>query len=526
MDTILARRNLAKERNTAQNAIDERIQQMAVSARETEFRLPIRPMEGDINLSRLQSLNVNSIVTEEPSFITEVYGIPEGVKNIRLEKLLLVDVPQLPSSIETLNLDRNYIETVDFSNAKNLRVLRLNGNRLKILRNLPESLEELYVDNNLIKRLDLGGLPRLRILHCRNNKTLRIENIPASMVDLQVEEGNPQIMLDYDYFPKSEVSEDSNRAKETEQEFVESLHDYFELKQNYENNEKKSRNDARIKALDRGLGERMARKIAKQLRPKCVNCKRPVGTIFKTRKQRLLAYCGDLNSPCPLRIEIFKGDFESDDMFAESANQLLIDTKEQIIRQKMDVLFNYVSEEETIAKFKDLIEDYNLYSFVYKGSIDMREEKQFNVHKRELIKAKLKLLNELKGKMNVYMEQYEETGNRDMVHTAMDIYIKEYMPEVNNLRMLKYGVMEMLTPLAETGKLSMVRKLNQASVPLRQLESFHGEVPRVLKFTTVENTSETKEQEEPEEMPEETKEMDENGTGNVISFNDDSDYYE
>jgi len=504
MDAILAKRNLAKERNNAQQAIDERIQQMAMNVRETEFSIPVLPMGGDINLSRLQSLNINAVVTKEPSSITAVYGIPEGVKNIRFEKQLLVEAPQLPKSTETLNLDGNYIESVNFSYANNLRVLRLNGNRLKSLGDLPESLEELYIDNNFIKRLDLAGLPRLRVLHCRNNKTLRIENIPASVVDLQVEEGNPHIMLDYDYFPTSALAEDGSRAKGTEQEFVESMRDYFELKKAYENAAILSRHNARVNALKRGMGEIAARKIASRLLPKCVNCKRPVGTVFKTRKDRLMAYCGDTNSPCPLRIEIFKGEFESDDVFAEASKQLLEEAKENIIRQKMDVLFNYASEEETVAKFKDLIEDYNLYSFVQKGDIDMREEKRFNVHKRELIKAKLKRLNELKGKMNAHMDEYEESGNRDMIHNAMDIYVREYMPEVNNLRMLKYNVMEMLKPLPETDKDNMVRKLNQSAASLRQLEALHGEVPRVLKFTTgnAEPVAATEEEAEAEQMEE------------------------
>lgn len=483
MDAILAKRNLAKERNTAQMAIDEKIQQMAVNARETEFSIPQRPISGDINVSKLSSLNVTSIITREGGAITEVVGIPNGVKNLKIEKHLLVDAPQLPKSIETLNLDGNYIESVDLSNAKNLKVVRLNGNRLNILKDLPESLEELYVDNNKIKRLDLGGLPNLRVLHCRNNHTIRIENIPASIIDLQVEEGNPHIMLDYDFLPTSVASEEGSRAKGTELEFTESLHDYFKLKNTYEEDAIDSRHTIRKKALLRGMGEKTARKIANQLRPKCVNCKRPVGTVFKTRKDRFLAYCGDVRTPCALRIEIYKGRFESDDVFAEYTRNSLLDTKEQIIRQKMDVLFNYASEEETVSKFKDLIEDYNLLSFLHKTDLDMREEKRFNIHKRELIKAKLKLLNELKMSMNVHMEEYKQSGNRESIHTAMDIYVREYMPAVNNLRMLKYNVMEMLTPLSVTDEPTIVRKLNQSAASLRQLETLHGEVPRVLKFT-------------------------------------------
>jgi hypothetical protein len=186
----------------------------------------------------------------------------------------------------------------------------------------------------------------------------------------------------------------------------------------------------------------------------------------------------------------------------------LLDVKEQIIRQKMDVLFNYASEDETVAKFKDLIEDYNLYAYLYKTDTDKREEKRFNIHKRELIKAKLKLLNELKTTMNMHMEEYEASGNRDSIHSAMDIYVREFMPEMNNLRLLKYSVMEMITPLSETDKPTMDRKLNQSAVSMRQVETLNGEVPRVLKFTVGNGKTSGSEETEKEDAEEEEEDED------------------
>jgi hypothetical protein len=512
MDTIVAKRNLAKEQDTAQLAIDDKIQRMAASARESEFSIPVIPTGGgDINLSKLAPLNITSIVTKEGGSITDVVGIPEGVKNLKFEGHLLVDAPQLPKSIETLSLNGNYIEKIDLSNLPKLRVVRLANNRLKSLskNELPESLEELYVDNNQIVLLNLDAFPKLRVLHCRNNRMMRIENIPASIVDLQVEEGNQNILLDYAFLPSNAASEEYRRAKGTEAEFVESMHEYFRLKTKYETKAQDARSTAREKALLRGLGEKRARKIARELRPKCINCKRPVGTVFKNREDRFLAYCADTKDPCPLKIEIFKGRFENDDQFAKYNAESLVETKEQIIRQKMDVLFNYASESETVKKFKDLIEEYNLFAFLHKTDLDMREDKRFNVHKRELIKGKLKLLEEIKGKMNSHMEEYEESDNHDALHSAMDIYVREYMPEVNNLRMMKYSVMEMVVP--GTNADTPVRSLNQNAVSLRQLETLHGEVPKVLKFIT--GMKVEREFRQDTESPENGEEEEDNGDG-------------
>lgn len=484
MDAKLAKRNLAKERDTAQAAVDYKIQQMAVSSRETEFAVPVMPISGDINVSALKPLNIVSIIVKHPGEITDITGIPEGVKNFNFEKQLLAEMPQLPKSIETLNLNGNYIDRIDLSNLDRLKVAHLNDNRLKTVGKLPESLEELYLDNNKIKHLDLNRLTKLRILHCRNNRTLRIENIPASIIDIQVEDGNPQILLDYEYLPNNAATDDNERVKGTEAEFAESMNDYFRLKYVYDRNTMDARHLAKDKAIKRGLGLKKAIKIAKKLRPKCVNCKRPVGTVFKTREDRFLAYCGDTVEPCALRIELFKGKFESDNEFADYTQKMLLETKEKIICQKMDVLFNYSSEEETVAKFKDLIEDYNLLSVLHKSDLDIREDKRFNLHKRELIKGKMHTISDIKGKMNAFMDEYEASDNRDALHSAMDIYIREYMPEINNLRMLKYSVMEMVIPASIQDPTTKIRALNQSAASVRQLETFHGEVPKVIKYVT------------------------------------------
>jgi len=512
MDAILAKRNLAKENDTAQQAIDDKIQRIAASSKETEFSVPQMPIDGDINLSKLRPLNIVSIITKESGWITDVTGIPEGVKNFKFEKQLLVESPRLPRSLETLNLNGNYIEKLDLSDLSKLKVARLNNNRIKLVsrQNLPDSLEELYVDNNEIALINLDDFPKLRVLHCRNNKMMRLENIPASLVDLQIEDGNPHIVLDYAFLPKT--GDDAESHAGTEQEFVESMHDYFTLKSKYEKREAYARHEARYNAvMVRKKGEKVGRRLARELRPKCVNCKRPVGTIFKTRDDKLLAYCGDTKSPCPLKIEIYKGNYESDDKVAAGAAKMLQETKEKIICQKMNVLFNYATEDETVAKFKELIEDYNLYAHLHKLDMDAREDKLFNVHKREIIKSKMKKIGEIKASMNMHLDEYKEYGNRDELNAAMNVYIQEYMPEINNLRLLKYSVTEMNVPGTKDEEETKVRVLTQRAASLRQLETMNGEVPKVIRFVRGTNNPAEKQpveldEAEDDEVPFEPKE--------------------
>ena len=502
MDAIVARRNLANEKDTAQMYIDQSIKRLNTSSRETEFNLPIlaTSLYGPVNFSGLMPLNIVRIHSKEPGNITEITGFPKTLETLHIEKQLLTDVRNLPTSLKTLILDGNYIETIDLSRQKSLKKLSLNNNRVKYLRDIPESLEELYLDNNQISRLDLDGLSKLRVLHCRNNSSLRIENIPASMVDLRVEEGNPLIVLDYAFVPSGTADQEARRTSGTEEEFVESLHKYFKLKAKYEDDARNMRVKLRELAENRKYGEKKTRQMILAAKPKCVSCKRPVRTIFKNKDNRFIAYCGDPAEPCGLRIEIFRGQFGSDDAFAKDNYADFLDVKERIILQKMDVLFNYSSEEETVAKFKEMVEEYNVISFLHKTDLDIREDKRFNAHKKELIKGKLKLIAELKASMNSHLDDYKETQSKDSLRSAMDIYIREYAPETHNLRLLRYSVMEMNVPFDPKDPL---RALNQSSASLRQLEASLGEVPRVLKFATGSGTNE-KQSEEPEDLEEES----------------------
>jgi len=357
----------------------------------------------------------------------------------------------------------------------------------------------------------------LRILHCRNNRTLRIENIPASMVDLRVEEGNPLVILDYAFMPSNASTEDGKRARGTELEFVEALHKYFALKTKYENGARALRERVRDHAIMRGLGLKQAQKRVVAAKPKCVSCKRPVSSVFKIKEDRLIAYCGDAREPCGLKIEIFRGQFESDDAFSQTTRESLLDVKERIIKQKMDVLFNYSSEEETVAKFKDLIEEYNLLSFLHKTDLDMREDKRFNSHKKELIKGKLARIAELKSAMNMHLDEYKESESKDALHLAMDIYAREYMPEIHNLRMLRYSVMEMEVPPGGDPK-NKIRVLNQSAASLRQLETLHGEVPRVLSFSVGLTGKPAQKEPDALELDDEDEEEEEQEGGGLIPW--------
>ena len=90
------------------------------------------------------------------------------------------------------------------------------------------------------------------------------------------------------------------------------LNEYYKLKNKYESDFNK---DKQKIIKNKGLSWKEKKSEFKQLKPKCINCKRPVGTIFSVKhlgkenddSRELKAICGSLTEPCNLNITINPG---------------------------------------------------------------------------------------------------------------------------------------------------------------------------------------------------------------------------
>ena len=111
------------------------------------------------------------------------------------------------------------------------------------------------------------------------------------------------------------------------------LNEYFKLKFKYENqiiiNKKKIINNPT-------LSNREKRSEYLKLKPKCINCKRPGGSIFKTTfiketdnvdsHRQYTAICGIIADPCNLNIKIEVGNVE---LLSNLLNQIQKEKKEE-----------------------------------------------------------------------------------------------------------------------------------------------------------------------------------------------------
>ena len=488
---MIEERNQANERNTAQPHIDELISKYIrnIGPNTTDI-IVYFPVYGHADFSALRGGRITRIAFKEKGGITGVTGLPQSLVVFECERQLLSELPNLPASIETVKIGHNTIPSVDLEKYAHLKVFEAANCQLKQIQGLPKTLEELRVNDNAIRRLILTEVPRLRVLHCLRNRMLRIENIPPSLVDLKVEEGNPLVELDYDFIPSTETA-----TKGTEPEYIECLEEYFKLKSKYEQSVREMREKANGRAKARKLGFKETRQLMRQLKPKCVNCRRPVGTVFKQRKHRYIAYCGDTEAPCELKIELYRGEYLNNEELLYNFREQVYELKETIIQKKMDALFGYVDEAASVNSFKELIEQYHLDSSGYKDMMESWDSIYNNDLKKELIKGKLHAIHELKSAMNMQREEYEKTGNKELIHSIMDVYIKEYLPEIHNLRRLNYEVMEMVPDYADFE--SIKSTLVQRVAAIQKIDFLAKEVPRVVQFSTT-NASETNQEPEPE----------------------------
>jgi hypothetical protein len=473
------RETIRKENNSAQNELMGIMENMSKSIRELSIQ---DILHGDLDFAYLGERGFNHVETVElgEGEITSVKNLPESVKSFKCSRNLLTSLEGLPRDLETLICENNYLGRFDGAATQKLKVLHLSDNKLVEMENLPKDLEELYVNNNQIRVLNLEDCPSLRTLHASNNPMLIIEHVPESLVDLQ-SENSP--FVDMNNVDEREPIHAENVSKLN---YLESLRDYFKLKTKYENAVYETRKKAYKDAATKAIG----RRLLKQIKPKCVNCRRPVGTIFELKDEKYVAMCGDPNraTKCNLHIELYRGGFTHEEYLVYLFKEQVDTLKESIVKQKLDVLFSYKNEATVAQKFKKEIENYNTDSSMFKTLSTNHNELYYSMDRREKIVEKLEKIEGMKTAIQHMINEYEKTHNVQLLRDAISMQIRQLQPEIENLRRLKYEIMEMDNAISMGGNPMDPKELVECSlvqkdVALSKIEYTFGEPARVVKFT-------------------------------------------
>ena len=152
-------------------------------------------------------------------------------------------------------------------------------------------------------------------------------------------------------------------------------------------------------------------------------------------------------------------------------------TKQNIIIDKLDVLFQYISEKTGVELFKDNLDSYTRFNVHYKDVKKEYDNLYFDEEKEEKLANKHKKIGEIQDRIRELIKTYRIEENPEVLKDAMTVYVEELVPEMNNEAILKYDIREL-----NINESKEIAEVFQKGWRLNQLEYTFGEYPRVVHF--------------------------------------------
>jgi len=230
--------------------------------------------------------------------------------------------------------------------------------------------------------------------------------------------------------------------------YEEALTQYYRLKQRYDSSVEKAKDNVQKNYEELSI-KLKRKKVERAL--KCIKCKKNGGTIFSVKKDNILsAVCGNSEEPCSLQIEIkraaYKNMREREEKYAINIDRI----QDMIIKIKLNLLFGYATEEETVNefnKYRDLLnERMKQYRLIQRNFLEVVS----NENEKRIIEEKENQLIELVNTMKQMHKDYllklasltEEQKNQ---YTAdiIDHYLTKIVPLNEEIIAMKYKINEM-----------------------------------------------------------------------------------
>lgn len=214
------------------------------------------------------------------------------------------------------------------------------------------------------------------------------------------------------------------------------INKFYEYKRIYEdkyNNIKKKKD---YKELD--LKSKKAKLL--NFKKKCVNCGEVGGTFFDTKNHVLECYCNAENpsKKCKFHIKIKLGKVANVYNYKEIIKENIEEIKSDIMKLKLDLLFNLEKEDVVLREFevhKEELEEQENYLTIFNNIIDKNfifekdtEEERVRESRKNLIKS---LDIRIKNDINYYnklLKQYKTENNENILKDAITTYIESILP--------------------------------------------------------------------------------------------------
>jgi len=467
------RQNILEEKNTAQQDVLDYLENLHPAITELVFK---EPLSGSIDFSILSTCNFTNITSIKfvPGNITSIINLPNTITELSCPNNLLVDLDDFSNSgghsLVVLEIPENGITHLDFKSLKNLKSLNITKNNFTTLRDLPFSLEILFCNNNKIKELDLEGVENLKTLHCENNPMLVISHYNYTITDLKMDNDS-----------NLEYEETTNHAEMNPSvEVNNAIRYFFQLKNEYE----KKRFQQRKTVYSKATSKKNAKKIIQNLKYKCIHCGQPgtpEGTIFSIKDRIFTAFCGATNK-CNLNIKIFAGYFSNLYAYYKLFKEELEHNKSEIIKQKLDTLFNYVDEKKSVELFKKEMKEYSDNNILLKEISQSYHNIYHNEEINEKIMEQRREIDSINSKIEKLLKEYNSSNNRLYLNEAIHTHIDELLPTTRNLRYLIFELCEM--EFVKQGK-EEIHVLIQKPNKIQKMDYTFNEPAKVIQYNGI-----------------------------------------
>ena len=240
----------------------------------------------------------------------------------------------------------------------------------------------------------------------------------------------------------------SLQEPQSDSTYIDALNNYYKLKNEYE----KKYNAKKSKILNNNLLTiKDKKKEINNLKKKCVNCERDGGTIFKYQDNNLIAMCGVLNKPCNLNISIKKSKVTNIKNLLDLLESTIENTKINIIKVKLDFLFNYNNQETSLQlfqKYKEELENINVqFNDIFIKYMDITK----NEERKNKLTENLIMQNNIIEKIKLLNKEFNKTNSAFLISDITEIYINE-LSKLNDIiinEKYKYNNVELFDTTAK-----------------------------------------------------------------------------
>jgi hypothetical protein len=220
-----------------------------------------------------------------------------------------------------------------------------------------------------------------------------------------------------------------------EEPVINAITDYFKLKKKYE----KQFEDLKTKIRkNEDLGKKEKQRLFKQFQPKCVNCKKPGGSLFSNKERVLKATCGSAE-PCKLNIEINQGKYANIINLEENYTKNVDTIKTKIIMTKLDFLFGYIDNENAaFDNFDQLRKNLGNYA-----QAQLMVQKRYNEvahnpeQKAAISETETQLYEEITELKNIH-KLYKENPKASYIKEMVEKYLEVLQPLAEKIQKMKY----------------------------------------------------------------------------------------